>query len=171
MFKEFNILKIFFEKPIEEFNVREIAKLAKITPATSSKYLKEFYKKSILNYRKERILDLYKSNIESEDYIDLKKYYNIKKLRDSGFIEELNNFYLKPTIILFGSMSNGLDVGSSDIDLVIVSEKKQEFSKIKEFEKKLKREIQMFVVKELKNKHLINNVLNGVILQGELIWI
>ena len=117
---------------------------------------------------------MYKSNIESEDYIDLKKYYNIKKLRDSGFIEELNNFYLKPTIILFGSMSNGLDVGSSDIDLVIVSEKKQEFSKIKEFEKKLKREIQMFVVKELKelkNKHLINNVLNGVILQGELIWI
>ena len=33
MFKELNILKVFFESPNKEFNVREIARIVKIAPA------------------------------------------------------------------------------------------------------------------------------------------
>lgn len=174
MFKELNTLKPFFESPTRQFNVREIARILKITPATASKKLKEFAKKGIITYKKERILDLYRANIDSDEYRDLKLYYTIRKLKESGFISALNRFYLKPSIVLFGSAAFGMDTETSDIDIVIISEKKDEFPHQEEFEKKLGRKLQIFAVtdiKGLKNPHLINNVLNGIVMQGEIKWI
>lgn len=173
MFKELNILKAFFESPNKEFNVREIARIMKKAPATVSKELKILSKESILRERKDRRFNFYRADLESLSYRDLKIFYNIRKIRSSGIIDELNKTYLKPTIILFGSAAHGIDTETSDIDFVVISEKTKEFP-AKEFEKKLNREIQTFVVKnikDLKNKHLISNVLNGIVLQGELTWI
>jgi len=174
MFKELNIIKIFFESPTKEFNVREVGRILKIAPATASTKLKILVREKILKERRERNLLLYKANLESDTYLDLKKFYNIKKIKDSGLIESLNKFYLKPTIALFGSASNGLDTEDSDIDLLIISEKNTEFQDKETFEKKLNRKLQLFIVKEirnLKNEHLMNNVLNGIILQGKIKWI
>ena len=174
MFKELNILKLFLESPNKEFNVRELARILKIAPATASSKLKSFVKLGILKEREERNLLLFKANIEAEEYKDLKLYYNIRKIKESGLIEELNKIYLKPAIILFGSAFYGLDTEESDIDLVIITEKKEEFFEIKKFEKKLNRKLQLFVIKdikELKNNYLINNALNGLVLQGDLKWI
>lgn len=169
MFKELNILKLFFEEPAREFNVREIARILKISPATASKKLKKLNVHSFLKFRKERILDLYKANFDSEEYKDLKIYYTIRKLKTSNFINEINKFYLFPTIILFGSCSKGEDIESSDIDLVIISEKTKIFPELKKFEKIFKKEIQIFNIRkisEIPNKHLINNILNGITIQG-----
>lgn len=173
MFKEINNLVIFFNEPLREFHVREVAIILKITPATASKYLKNLRDLGILMYRKERMLDFYKANLDSEEYRDLKVYYNIRKLKESGLIEVLNKFYLKPTIILFGSSAQGLDTNESDVDLLIISEKTSEFSGIKPFEKKISRQIQLFRynnLKNVKNRHLLNNMLNGIVLQGEIRW-
>ncbi len=174
MFKELNILRIFFESPNREFNVREVARMVKVAPATASSQLKELANEGLLKEKRERNLIIYRSNLDNNKYIDTKIYYNIRKIKDSGLIEELNKFYMKPTIVLFGSASFGLDTEDSDIDLVILSEKNKEFLRKNEFEKVIKRRLQFFVIrnlKELKNNHLINNVLNGIVLQGELKWI
>jgi len=174
MFKELNILRLFFEEPNREFNVREIARILKIAPATASSQLKELAKEGLLKEKKERNLIIYKANLDDDRYKDLKIYFVIRKIKDSGLIEELNKFYMKPTIVLFGSASFGLDTEDSDIDLVILSEKTKEFLKKEEHEKIIKRRLQLFVIKnikELKNDHLINNVLNGIVIQGELKWI
>ncbi|MEK6826149.1 MAG: hypothetical protein AABX90_00805, partial [Nanoarchaeota archaeon] len=61
-----------------------------------------------------------------------------------------------------------------DIDLLLISEKTEEFPEARRFEKKFGREIHLFIVKDmkdLKNEHLTNNILNGTILQGEVKWI
>ena len=169
-----DFLKIFFEEPNREFNVREVARILKIAPATASKELENLDKKGILKKRNERMLKLYKANIENEFYRDCKVFYNLRKIKDSGFLEELNKFYLKPTVILFGSGSEGRDTEDSDLDFVIISEKTKEFPKREFFEKKLNRKLQLFIVKgvkELKNKHLMNNIINGVTIQGEIKWI
>lgn len=174
MFKELNNLRMFFEDPVREFHVRETAKILKITPATASKRLKEFKNKGILKYRKERMLDFYKANLEDERYRDLKIYYNIRKLKESGLINHINKFYLKPAVILFGSAAHGLDTEGSDFDLMIIAERKEELPELGKFKKKINREVQLFVnrnLKELKNKHLINNILNGIVIQGEIRWI
>ncbi len=177
MFKKLNklikLLKLFLEEPTREFNVREVARLLRISPATASKELKLLVKEGLLKERRERMLKLYRANLESDFYRDIKVFYNIRKIKDSGLIEELNNFYLKPTIILFGSCADGMDTETSDIDLLIISEKTEEFPNIKKFERKLKRRIQLFVIKEikdLKNEHFINNILNGIVIQGRVRW-
>lgn len=174
MFKELKLLKVFFEAPLKEFNVREIAREIKITPATASKELKALVKKKILQVRFERVYHLYKANLEEDSYRDFKLWYNLRKIKESGLLEEINRFYLKPTVIFFGSGANGLDTENSDLDLLIISEKKMDFPNLKLWEKKLNRKLQLFTVtniKELGNKHLINNVLNGFVLQGEIKWI
>ncbi len=173
MFRELCTMRLFFEEPTREFNVREAARILKISPATTSKELKQLAKTGLLKKRKERILDLYSANIENDFYRDMKIFYNIRKLRDSGLIDALNKYYLKPAILLFGSASLGMDNETSDFDLLVVSEKTQHFSG-KEFEKKLNRKLQIFCVKDikdLKNEHLINNVLNGITIQGRVKWI
>ena len=169
----FNYINIFLDYPAKEFNVREVARIKSISPATASKILKSLAKQSFLKQRTFKNLILYKANIESDKYRDLKVYYNIRKLKDSGLIQAINNFYLQPTIILFGSFSNGYDVETSDIDLVIISEKTAMLKNKELFEKKLKREIQLFPIRklsDLRNEHLINNVLNGITLQGSVKW-
>jgi len=174
MFKKLNILNLFFEEPTKEFNVREVARLLKISPATASKDLKQLVKKELLKERKERLLNLYKANLENDLYRDLKIFYNLRKIRDSGLLNELNKFYLKPTIVLFGSCAYGMDTETSDYDLLIISEKTKEFPNIRKFEKNIKKKIQIFVVKnikDLKNKHFVNNILNGIIIQGRIKWI
>jgi predicted nucleotidyltransferase len=173
MFKELNTLKPFMEEPGREFSVRETAKVLGISPATASKELKLFASLGILNERKERILTLYKANIESDYYRDLKIFCNIRMLRDSGLLMALNKFYLKPAVILFGSAASGVDTETSDFDLLVVSERNEGFKAAGEFEKKLGRKIHVFAVKsvmELKNEHLINNVLNGITIQGRIKW-
>lgn len=171
MFEELNILGVFFENPSKDFSVREIARILKIAPATASKNLKEFSKQDILKQEKVRGFHLYSSNLDSIDYRDLKRYYNIKKIRVSGIIEKLNKQYQKPTIVLFGSFASGLDIEESDIDIAVFSENTSDFKERKECENKLKRELQFFVFKNLKsvkNKLLGNSILNGVVLQGVL---
>jgi len=173
MFKKLNIIKIFFEEPSREFNVREVARILKISPATASKDLGNLVKQGLLKLRKERIFHLYRANLENDSYKDFKLFYNIKKIKDLGLIDALNKYYLKPAIVLFGSASKGEDTETSDLDLVVVSEKTKEFPKLKNFERKIRKKIQLFRVKninELRNKHLMNNVLNGIVLQGRLKW-
>src|SRR3989344_2425774 len=165
MFKELNILKVFFESPNKGFNVREIARILKIAPATASSKLKKFANRGLLKEKSERNLLIYRANLEKEEYRDLKVYYNIRKIKESGLIEELNKFYIKPSIILFGSASFGLDTEDSDIDLVVLSEKDKEFTNVGKYEKSINRRLQLFIIKDiknLKNEHLINNVLNGI---------
>ena len=57
----------------------------------------------------------------------------------------------------------------SDIDICIISHKKD--LDIEKFENNLKRKIQLFFfnsIKDIDNKELTNNILNGYILEGRL---
>lgn len=173
MFKELNILKLFFEQPDREFNVREAARILKITPATASRKLKQLSADGFLKEREERRFNLYKADLESEIYRDLKIFYNIRKIKESGLLRALNEYYLRPAVVLFGSAASGLDTKTSDFDLLIISEKTKEFAERRIFEKKMGIRLQLFVVrdiKELKNPHLINNILNGITIQGDVKW-
>ena len=174
MLKNLNILKMFFEEPNREFNVREVARITNLSPPKISKESKNLAKIGILLERKERIFNLYKANLDDDLYKDLKIFYTIRQLKESGLIDSLNKFYLKPTLSLFGSSASGIDIENSDLDLLVVSENIKEFKDVKKFENKLKRNIHIFNVKDikdLKNKGLINNVLNGIVIQGKIKWI
>ncbi len=174
MFEELNTLRPFFEEPSKERNVREVARLLHIAPATASTKLKRLSKQGVLKEIQQRIYTFYKANLDNELYRDLKVWYLTRKIKDSRLIEELNKTYFKPPIILFGSAAYGLDTETSDIDVCIISEKSEKFSHLDIYEKKLNRRIQIVLfpsIKKISNKHLLNNIVNGHIIQGEIQWI
>ncbi|MFH1823355.1 MAG: nucleotidyltransferase domain-containing protein [archaeon] len=165
------ILNYFFEEPEREFHIRELAKLMKISPTTASKQLNQLKKEGLLTSREKFNHLLFKADIENIKFKDSKLNYNIKKIRDSGLIEHLDIKFNHPrAIILFGSFAKAENVTNSDIDLLIITPLKKE-PDLKEFEKKLKHEIQLFLhsqkeIKQMKNKELLNSFINGIVLKG-----
>jgi len=164
-----NNLKPFFEDCYKRINIREYSRLMKISPPTASKILLEYNKKGLLSIEKEKNYIYYYAKKESKDFIDLSRIYWRLKLSD--FLDYLNNNLLSQSIILFGSLAKAETKQDSDIDLCIFAHKKE--LKIERFEKKLKRKIQIFFfdsIEKINNKELSNNIINGYILNGRIIF-
>ena len=169
------ILKYFFEEPNRAFHIRELAKLTKLAPTTVTSYLEYFRKKGLLTKQKERNYVLYRAETTNQFFKEEKKHYNIIKLKESGLIDFLNEELNYPeTIILFGSYAKAENIKGSDIDLFVLSETKKELN-LNKFEKELKAKIQLFIhtkrefnIMKSKNKELLNNIINGVKIQGFL---
>lgn len=162
-----NNLKLFFEDCYRRIHVREYAKIMKISPPTASKLLSQYNFSGLLLVEKDRNYIFYYANKNSKDFIDLSRIYWRNKL--SEVINYLDKSLVSPTIILFGSLSKAESKKNSDIDLCILSHKKE--ININKFEKKLKRKIQLFFFKSIKginNLELANNIINGYILSGRI---
>ncbi|MCK5283875.1 MAG: nucleotidyltransferase domain-containing protein [Nanoarchaeota archaeon] len=90
------------------------------------------------------------------------------KLENSLLIKEIEQKFLNPVIILFGSLSKAEAKSDSDIDIAIFSPTKKQID-VSKFEKKLNRKIQLFVFKDknsVSNQNLLNNILNGYKVSG-----
>ncbi len=170
-----DIINIFIEDSYSKFNVREVARLAKLSPSTASKYLDKASKNGLLKKEKSRNFILFSADLESQEFRDMKIYNNIKKIRDSGIIDFMEKELNYPeTIVLFGSYAKGENKKDSDIDIFVLSESKNKLD-MQNFEKKLKAEIQIFFHNrkdlehmKMNNKELLNNIINGVRLSGFL---
>ena len=139
------ILEPFIKEPEREFHVRELAKLLKKSPTTISKYLKEYENKKILILESKLNHLLFKANTSSTNFRQLKLNYNLSLINESGIIEFLEDYFNQPeAIVLFGSFSKAEDNKNSDIDLLIISSKRQE-PNLERFERKLEHKIQLFI--------------------------
>ena len=167
------ILSEFFEDPQKAFSIRELARRIRINHTTVRQYLNNLVKEGLIKKRKETTFDTFISNITSE-YLNLKLYYNLEKLRKSGFVEFINKELDFPIIVLFGSYAKAQDTKDSDIDICIITNIKKELN-FKHYESLLNRKIglHLFTKQEFnhlkqKNPELINSIANGIVLEGEL---
>lgn len=170
--KQKNIKEIiknyFFLHPTAKFRVRQIERTMKIPLPSVIRYTKELEKEEILKAIVTANIKIYVANRVSNSFILQKRLFNIQQLFNSGLVEYIKNDLSNPSVIVFGSYSKGEDIESSDIDLYIETPSKKSLS-LKNFEKKLERNIQLFVYKSIKkinNKELSNNIINGIILNG-----
>lgn len=162
-----NNLKPFFENCYRRINVREYSRIMKISPPTASKILFELNKSDLLLVEKDRNYIFYYANKKNRIFMDLSRiYWRIE-------LEELIEFFCKNStnfsVILFGSLSKAEVRANSDIDICIIGPKKK--LKLNDFENKLKRKIQLFFfksIKDINNKELANNILNGYLLEGRI---
>ncbi len=168
------ILKHIFAEPDKSFHIRLLARLTKLHPNTIITSTNELVKQGYITkeQNKETKLSIIKANLSSRMYKLTKQYMNVKSLYESGLIDFLNEQYAYPAIILFGSYAKAENTKKSDIDLFIISDVKKK-AELSSFEVKLDAEIQLFIhtkeeFQKLKktNPELINNVLNGVKLEG-----
>lgn len=167
------ILKNFFENPDREFQIRELSRIVGINHTTVRQYLNKLVKEGVLKKTESRNFAFY-GIFPSRKYLNLKLYYNLEKLWNSGLIEEISSKFELPTIVLFGSFAQADDRRDSDIDLCIISNIKIELD-LKKYEKKLNRNISLHIFNKKewdnakkKNPNLVNSICNGIVLSGEL---
>ena len=167
MLNIFNGLKPFFKDNYRRISVREYARLKRISPPTASKLLEDYKRKGVLKKEREKQYIYYSADRESRLFIELSRVYWRLKLERAGLIELLENEFLNPVAILFGSLSKAEAKKDSDIDIAVFAASKKRVN-LGRIEKKLKRKIQVFVFKDrdVKNRELLNNILNGFIICG-----
>lgn len=166
MLKIINNLTAFFEDCYRRISVREYAKLIKVSPPTASKLLMEYHKEGLLKKQEDRNYLFFFANKENKVYIELSKIYWNEKLKE--IVENIKNKTINPAIILFGSLSKGEVTPDSDIDIAVITSKKN--ISLENHEKKLKRKIQIFWFNNFGEmpKELKNNILNGYSLSGRV---
>ena len=164
------IKNYFFTYPTAKLRVRHIERGAKVPLPSAIRYCKELEKEGITKKEVIAGVNLYSADRASKSFLIHKVLFNLETLYSSKLIEHLIREYDNPTIILFGSYSKGEDIEDSDIDIYLETFSNKAVN-LEQFEKKLKRRIQLFLHKSLNdinNKELANNIINGIIINGFL---
>ena len=173
MERKLNILKPFFEEPNREFHIRERSRILKINHTSIRQYLNKLTKEDFLEFLKGKVYSSYKAKINKK-FLNLKLYDNLEKLRISEIVEDLEKKFDYPAIIVFGSYASAYDDKNSDVDICLITNIKKEFNTEK-YERILNRKVSphFFSDKEwernkIKNRQLVNNICNGIVLSGQL---
>ena len=133
------ILKLFYEDKKARFHLREIARKTKLYANSAARFLNQLEKEGLLTSQKDGNLKKYKikkneklSNIfNSFDIERLNKLPLARRRAINYFLEKLNE---KPLIVLlFGSTAKETFRKDSDIDLLLIVNKKIEVDKSKEY--------------------------------------
>jgi predicted nucleotidyltransferase len=165
------VLNVFFLEPSKKHYLKEISKKIKIAHTSVKKILNELLKEKIIIEETERkgkrSFPLFYSNLENENFKNLKRLNNLKGIYDSRLIEYLEEFMPK-LVVLFGSYFRGEDIEDSDIDFFV--EMKESEVDLKKFEKKLGRKINILFEENFNTLpgELKENIINGIVLQGVL---
>lgn len=165
-YNRYKLLKIFLDNPTENFRLRELARLSKISPPSVMDYLEEFEKEGLIKKYKRRNIPFYQAIRENEKFVLYKKLSILYELNVSGLVGFLWDKLFPEAIILYGSYAKGESIENSDIDIFIIGKEKE--IDLENFEKKLGKKIHLFFESNPKNipKELKNNLINGIILKG-----
>jgi predicted nucleotidyltransferase len=126
-------------------------------------------KEKLLQKEEEKRHLFFYANRENNVFVHIQRNYFLIKFKEIGLLDYLEQKFINPVVILFGSSAKAEIGKNSDIDLAIFTLSEKGELNIEKFEKKLKRNIQFFIFKKkesVKNKNLLNNILNGFILSG-----
>ncbi len=174
MYKELSTLAVFFDDPQGEYQIREVARITKLSPMTVRAYLNKFAKGGLLIKKETKLFPAFIANTSNQEFRNLKLYYNLERLRVSKVIADLEQSYDYPTIVLFGSYASATNTKESDIDLCVITNIPKDFN-INKYTTLLKRAVSIhkFSEKEFKNMktknpELVNNICNGIKLSGKL---
>lgn len=162
-----NNLSPFFEDCYRRVSVREYARIMHISPPTASKLLVSYAKEGLLLKVKDRNYLFFYAHVYNKTFTDLSRIYWSERLK--ALTDFINKRVLSPNIVLFGSLAKAEAKLDSDVDMAIFGHKRN--IDISDFEKKLKRKVQIFWFSSLKDvspEELAINILNGYTLAGKL---
>ncbi len=165
------ILKLFFLNPGKEFYLTDIARRIGLSPSYVAKELHKIGRLGLVSRREEGNLVLFKA-AKSVIYEELKRIFLKYELLDEIVAEELPKERIQYALI-YGSFAQGTETESSDIDLFIVGEIKEEviLDLVRRIEGKTGREINYILwsesefKKKLKQKvPLLKNIMANPIM-------
>ncbi len=163
------ILRILCIKAGTNLSLRNLAKITGKTPTAVSNVLPKLKEEGIIKVEKSKEMNLLsiELNRDNPKSIEYKRIENLKLVYESGLVDYLRENFQGGTIILFGSYSKGEDTIKSDMDIAIICVKERDID-LKKFNKILEREITINFYDSFKgiHKHLLENILNGILLNG-----
>lgn len=167
-YNKYKLLKVFFRNSTDSLRLREISRMAGISPPSIMQYLKEFESKGLVRKYAKRGIPFYQAQRDNGDFKAYSRIGMLFEIHDSGLVEYLWEKLAPEAIILFGSCAKGECVEDSDIDIFIIGKEKR--PDLKSYEKKIGRNIHLLFEENPKkiSKELINNLINGVVLKGYL---
>jgi len=143
---KYNLRTPFYNEPLKRWHFEELIKHSKLSRERVNSQIKKLLKEKFIKRTKTKgKMPYYVANNETERFRQEKRIHGLKTIEKSGLFQHLSSIEGIKTAILFGSFSRGDWGKSSDIDLFIYGNDK-DFQK-GEYEKKLKREIQVFSYK------------------------
>jgi predicted nucleotidyltransferase len=155
----------------KSLNPHRISQLLDVSQPAVSKALPYLEKNGLIIVKKDKnskrlSIDL---NRLDNQVVWLKRSDNLKQVYESGLVQFLYDKLPSATIILFGSYAFGEDTYESDIDLAVIGAKYRGLD-ITKFEKILERKIIVnnYATFQKIDKHLLNNILNGIVLKGAI---
>jgi len=166
---EYRMLELFMEEPHRDLGLREMARLLKKSHATILNHIGKLEKSRLIAVNKSTLYPTYHANASNEYYLLYKKRQIVFRLLESGIVDYIWNKTLASAIILYGSCAKGAYSKGSDIDLFV--EAKEQALDLGAYEKKLGMPIHLVFepnIRDLPNKGLLNNLVNGAVLYGFL---
>ncbi|HEC88686.1 MAG TPA: nucleotidyltransferase domain-containing protein [Thermoplasmata archaeon] len=169
------VLQFFFSYPYKEVYLRELAKKANVSLFSAKYTVDELVEENILLERKNGNMRYIKANMNNLFFKHLKIAFSIKKIEESRIIEYfIKNILALSSIVLFGSVAKGEDDEKSDLDLLIIGQRKK--VDLSEFEEKIGREIKAIIMKwsewreyAKENKAFYREIItNGIVLYGNI---
>jgi len=151
---EQRILSLFVANPDKVFYSREVSKKIKISLGATSNALRLLKKNSILTSEKKGKTSLYALKLPNE-YLERFRILNTL-LTMEPLVEKLKN--ISRRIILYGSYATGTFTSESDLDIFIISEKREEALKvIDSFKTNIALEIKSVIKKQVEWMQLEKN--------------
>ncbi|MDD4203314.1 MAG: nucleotidyltransferase domain-containing protein [Candidatus Omnitrophica bacterium] len=118
------VLYFLCQFPYDSFYSAQIAKKTSLSKGGVSQSLRFLTKEKLIIVQRKGRMAFYQINISSPIIQSFKLFYNLLMLRP--FIEAIKPYSSK--IVLFGSCADGTDSNQSDIDMLVISNKKSEVS-------------------------------------------
>ncbi|MFW5865579.1 MAG: nucleotidyltransferase domain-containing protein [Nanoarchaeota archaeon] len=139
---------------------------------TVRKYLLDYLKKGYVQKDNSGLYPVFKARLTPQ-FLNLKLYYNLERLRTSSLIDFLNAEFDYPQLVIFGSYAAAHDTSDSDIDICMITDIQKECD-LSPYEKYLGRSIDLrkYCEREWKdlikdNPELINNIAKGIVVSDE----
>lgn len=190
---ELEIVSLYVSDYPRKLHVREIARLLHANHRTIGLTLRQLEKKRIMDSKiagKNKMFSLNMNNIFTKEYITMAESLQKIKLLEKHFffkklLTDLNPPLRTEPLILFGGYAKGLEHKKSDIDLLLITERKEQkiAAKIKELGKVYNKQMHFHqserdtfeaglkekdpLVVEIVNNHII---LNNSEFFVELLW-
>ncbi len=163
------VFEIFVDEPLKIHFIKEISRKINLAPTSVKKHVQDLERENIILKKKRERFFGYISDRDNDNFLFYKRIFNLIKIRESGLINFLTKTLYPKSIILYGSYLRGEDVDNSDIDLLIISNKRKNLN-LEKFEKSLKRKIHVIIKKDIDklNNNLRLEIINGIVLYGYL---
>jgi predicted nucleotidyltransferase len=118
------ILNIFFQDPYTEVHLRQAADQAQVSPSTAKRFLDEYARLGLLTETQKANLHLFKANLDKTSFRLWKT--SLFLLKNETHLRQLASEYPDSSLTLYGSCATGTDAPGSDLDLLLITRKRED---------------------------------------------